>query len=142
MATLTTTLTADVTIGNTEYKVSQSDSITLTADNAVNQVITVPIASEIDVFKIGANPGAGQLTDVSFLIITNLDSTNFVRLRCKDDAAHAFDVKIDAGKSFIMNNRKLNVSATAAAFASFSDLDTISAQADTGACDIEILAVE
>ena len=49
------------------------------------------------------------------------------------------DVKLEPNRAFIFNSRELSVSATEGAFASFSNIDNIKAQADTAACDVELL---
>lgn len=137
MADLITTNNADVTIGGTTYSLSVSETITLTDDNAVKQVVTVP-TSETQIAGIGA-VGNGSLADVKFGVIVNRDGTNFVRLRLADTGGHTMDVKLLAGEYFVLHNRSLNVSTTEGAFASFSNIDTISAQADTASCDVELL---
>lgn len=137
MADLTNVLTTSVTIGTTDYSFSVSETISLTDDNITQQVLSVP-TSETDVATVGAI-GPGGLSDLKFMVISNRDGTNFVRVRVKDDAAHAFDIKLLAGEFFVLHNRSINVSATAGAFAAFSNLDTIAVQADTATCDVEIL---
>jgi len=137
MADLITTNNADVTIGGTTYSLSVSETITLTDDNAVKQVVTVP-TSETQIAGVGA-VGNGSLADVKFGVIVNRDGTNFVRLRLADTGGHTMDVKLLAGEYFVLHNRSLNVSTTEGAFASFSNIDTISAQADTASCDVELL---
>lgn len=137
MADLTNTNSSTVTIGGTTYSVAVSETISLTDDNAVQQVVTVP-TSETQIAGVGA-VGAGSLADVKFGIIVNRDGTNFIRLRLADTGGHTTDVKLLAGEYFVIHNRSLNVSATEGAFASFSSIDTISAQADTASCDVEIL---
>ena len=137
MADLITTNTTDVTIGGTTYSLSVSETITLTDNNAVKQVVTVP-TSETQIAGVGV-VGSGSLADVKFGIIVNRDGTNFVRLRLADTGGHTMDVKLLSGEYFVLHNRSLNVSTTEGAFASFSNIDTISAQADTASCDVEIL---
>ena len=136
MADLTNTLTSSVTIGTTEHSLTVSETITLTDDNVVHQTLSIP-TSETDIGKAGSVQPGG-LTDLKYAMIVNRDATNFVRLRVKDDGAHAFDIKLKAGEFAVIHSRELNVSATSAAFASFSNLDTIAAQADTATCDVEI----
>lgn len=137
MANLSTTANATVTLNGTNYSVSVSETIALTDDNAVQQVVTVP-TSETQIAGVGA-VGSGSLADVKFGIIVNRDGTNFVRLRLADTGGHTTDVKLLAGEYFVIHNRDLNVSTTEGAFSAFSSIDTISAQADTASCDVEIL---
>ena len=137
MADLTNTLTSSVTIGTTVHSLTVSETITLTDDNVVHQTLSIPHTAETDVAKAGSVQPGG-LTDLKYAMIINRDGTNFVRLRVKDDGAHAFDIKLKAGEFAVIHSRELNVSATAGAFASFSNLDTIAVQADTATCDVEI----
>lgn len=137
MADLTNTITTSVTVGNTTYNLSVNETITLTDDNVVKQVITVP-TSETDLATIGAVGPAG-LSDLAFLLVVNRDGTNFIRLRLKDTGGHTADFKVPAGQSLMIKTKDINVSTTGGAFASFSSIDTIAAQADTASCDVEIL---
>lgn len=137
MADLTNTVESTVTIGTTVHKVSVSETISLTNDNVVNQILEVSHSAETDIAKAGSIQPGG-LKDLKYALIVNRDATNFVRLRVKDDGLHTFDVKLKPGEFFVLHSRDLNVSTTAGAFAAFTNLDTIAAQADTAACDVEI----
>jgi hypothetical protein len=134
---LSTTFGATVTINGTTYAVSNNESITLTGEDAVLQTVNVP-TSETTLANLGA-VGPASLTDLSYLVVINRDGTNFVRLRLSDTGGATMDVKLEAGKAFVFNSRELSVSATEGAFASFSNIDNIKAQADTAACDVELL---
>ena len=136
-AILTTTYGATVTIDGTAYTVSNAETITLTNNEAVQQVIKVP-TSEIELANLGAQ-GPASLADLSYLVVINRDGTNFVRLRLSDTGGATMDVKLEPNRAFIFNSRELSVSATEAAFASFSNIDNVKAQADTAACNVELL---
>jgi hypothetical protein len=102
------------------------------------RVMTIPI-TEITVMQFGATPAAGQFisANVRYIRITNKDDTNFIRIRVIKSGGQTFDVKLEAGKSFIMGNTKESANTTGAAFSAFVDMDNISAQSDTSPCDIE-----
>ena len=134
---LTTTFGASVTINGTSYNVINNESVTLVGEEAVQQVINVP-TSETTIANVGA-VGPASLTDLSYLVVINRDSTNFVRLRLSDTGGATTDVKLTPGSAFIFNSRELSVSATEGAFSAFSNIDNIKAQADTAACDVELL---
>lgn len=134
---LTTTYGATVTINGSTYAVANNESITLTGEEAVKQVVSVP-TSETTIANLGA-VGPSSLTDLSYLVVINRDGTNFVRLRLSDTGGATMDVKLEPNRAFIFNSRELSVSATEGAFASFSNIDNIKAQADTAACDVELL---
>ena len=103
------------------------------------RIMSIPIASEVTVIGFSTAVAAGTFVsgDLKYLQITNLDELNFVRIRMKKNGAATFDIKLDAGKSFILGNTKESVSATAVAFSAFVDADSVNAQADTGEVDIE-----
>ena len=60
-----------------------------------------------------------------------------MRIRVAKTAGLTYDVKLEAGKYFILGNNKESASETNAAFVAFVDIDSISAQADTAPVDIE-----
>lgn len=134
---LSTTFGATVTINGTTYAVSNNESITLTGEDAVLQTVNVP-TSETTLANLGSL-GPGSINDLAFGVIINRDGTNFVRLRISDTGGATADIKLKAGEAFLLHSRDLSVSATEGAFASFSSIDNIKAQADTAACDVEIL---
>jgi len=139
-ADLAVTITEAITLNN----VDQGGSHTLTVSN-VNEVsrriLTVP-TSEVDVLGLSSANGQGDIDRAGFvyLRITNLDDTNFVRIRVNEDTGDTFDVKVEAGKSFMLTADKVEVNTTGAAFSAFVDIDQVSAMADTAAVDIEIFA--
>ena len=139
--TLTIATTATLTIGTTEYNLSKSHDV-VNVTNSANRRVTVPFASEVELIKIGASVAAGQLTKIDALYIINQDAVNFVRIRFEDTGAHTYDVKLKAGESHLIWSVDTNVSETGVAFAAFSSIDTIAAQADTADVDVEFLAVE
>ncbi len=102
------------------------------------RVMTIPL-TEVTVMAFGSAVAAGTFVsaNVKYIRITNKDDTNFIRVRVTDVGGQTFDVKVDAGKSFIMGNTKESVSATGVSFSAFVDYDNISAQADTAVVDIE-----
>lgn len=143
------------TITSQSLTVTVSEAITLNgqAINSENQVVieeineiakrimSVPSSSEVTMISFSTAVAAGTFVrgDVKYLRITNKDTINYARIRVKKSGADTFDVRLDAGKSFIMGNAKVNVSATAVAFATFQDADSISGQADTAAVDMEFV---
>ena len=142
MALLTIQKNYSITLDSgREAKLDASTSV----DN-VGEIISreakVPFGSEVTLVLIGAAIAAGQMTDVKFCIIQNLDTTNFVRLRLEDTGGHTMDVKLLPKQCFDVYNTKISVSETGAAFSAFSDIDTVSAQADTGDVNVAIFTGE
>lgn len=136
---LTVTHTEQITLGTTAMD-SSNQIIIPSIVQADKRIVNIPTASEVVVIAFNASAvAAGQFVqaNVKYVRFTNLDDTNFVRLRVKKTGADTFDVKILAGETFIMSNTKESVSATAGAFSAFVDADSINMQADTAAVPVE-----
>ena len=139
MAVLSVTKQYSVTLDNgTEFSVDYSGTVSNVGE-VINREMAIP-TSEVTLINIAAAVAAGTLTDLKFCFIKNFDATNFVRIRLEDTGGHTADLKLAPGESFDLFNTKINVSATGGAFASFSDIDTISAEADTASCIVGIFA--
>lgn len=139
--TLTSTVTATLTLDNTEYNVTNATSI-VNVTNSDKRRVTVPTGSEVNLIEIGAAVGSGTLTDIDYVLIVNRDTTNFCRVRFADTGGHTMDIKLKPGENFLFYSVDLNVSATEGAFASFSSIDKIAAEFDTAAGDLELLVVD
>lgn len=102
------------------------------------RVMTIP-TSEVTVIAFAAAVAAGTLVaaNVKYIRITNKDDTNFIRVRVTDVSGQTFDVKLEAGKTFMMGNVSESANTNGGAFSAFVSADNISAQADTAAVDIE-----
>lgn len=141
------------TITASDLTITVSEQITLNGQtiNSENQLViedineydkrimSIPTTSEVTVIALGTAVAAGTFIrgDMKYFRVTNLDAVNYARIRVKKNGADTFDQRLDAGKSFMMGNDRLSVSASAATFATFVNADSISMQADTGAVDIE-----
>lgn len=102
------------------------------------RVMNIP-TSEVTIMAFGAAVAAGTFiaANVKYIRIVNKDDTNFIRIRCIKTSGQTFDIKLDPGKPFIMGNTKESANTNGGVFSAFVDMDNISAQADTAACDIE-----
>jgi hypothetical protein len=106
----------------------------------VNDRIVSVGTAEQSLLLFDTAAAAGQFADstVDYLRITNLDSTNFVVLRLTHGSDEYF-VKIAAGDSFVLFETVMDAdSAAGVATATLANIDSIKAQADTAACDVEI----
>ncbi len=137
--TLTVTISEQIILNNQPIN-SENQLVIPSIGQVDKRIVSIPIATEVTVLAFGTAVAAGTVirANVKYIRITNKDATNFVRIRVKKAGAETFDVKVDAGQSFILSNAKESVSATAGAFSAFVDADSINAQADTGAVDIEL----
>lgn len=137
---LTVTISTAITLNG--QTINSENILTVDDVDAFDKrIMTIPFASEVVVIGFGAAVAQGTFItgNLKYLQITNLDTLNFVRIRVKKAGSQTFDVKLEAGKSFILGNTKESVSATAVAFSAFVDADSINMQADTAAVDIEYI---
>jgi hypothetical protein len=136
--TLVVELTTTLSLNNETFNTSNKLTIT-NIDQADKRILSIPSASEVEIVNFSTGVGAGTFVgaNVKYLQIVNKDSANFVRIRVAKTAGETFDIKLEAGKAFVLGNNKESVSETEAAFVSFVDIDSISAQADTADVDIE-----
>jgi hypothetical protein len=135
---LTATISEQITLNG--QAINSENQLVITNINEIDKrIVTIPTASEVTVIAFSTAVAAGQFiaANVKYIRITNKDDTNFVRIRVKKTGAETFDIKLDAGKSFLMGNNSESVSATAGAFSAFVTADSINAQADTASVDIE-----
>lgn len=147
MASTIVATTLTVTISETISLNSQDiNSINTLAIGSINEIdkriITVPFASEINVllFDTTASAGVYKRADVKYIRITNKDSLNFIRITLIDSSgALRASVKIEAGRSFIICSPVMSATSTGSAFATFSNLQIVSAQADTAPVDVEFV---
>lgn len=137
--TLTITISEQIILNNQPIN-SENQLVIPSIGQIDKRIVSIPTASEVTVLNFGTAVAAGTVirANVKYIRITNKDSTNYVRIRVKKTGADTFDVKVDAGQTFIMSNASESVSATAGAFSAFVDADSINAQANTAAVDIEI----
>ena len=86
------------------------------------------------------SPRGGEWTrsDVKYLRITNLDNSNYVALRLVNAGGAKMAVRLQAGQTFQLSPGYYLSSSTAAAPASWSEIDSIEASADTATVDIEV----
>ena len=137
--TLTVTISESLNLNN--QPINSENQLTRASIGQVDKrIVNIPTASEVTVVAFGTAVAAGTVirANVKYIRITNKDATNYVRIRVKKTGAETFDVKVDAGQSFILSNASESVSATAGAFSAFVDADSINAQANTAAVDIEL----
>ncbi len=136
-ATLTATISETISLNG--QPVNSTQTLTIPSITQIDKrIVTIP-TSEVAVIGFGSAVSTGQFiaANVKYIRISNLDDTNFVRIRVKKSGADTFDIKLQAGKTFMLGNVSESVSATGASFSAFQTADTIDAQADTAAVQIE-----
>ena len=146
-ADMTVTVTEAVTLngaarGNTNtYTISNIHEVS-------ERTVTVPI-TEKTIINMGTGINAGMFIegDVRYIRITNKDANNHVFLTFSNEDSDEFIVKVDKGQSFIYNadldggvvNTFDATSGTGAAVGNVADLVSVTAIADTAACDVEFI---
>jgi len=138
-ATATVTITESITLNG----VDQGGTNTLTIAN-VNEsdrrIATALSSGEQTIATFGTAVASGQYirANVRYFRITNLDDTNFMRVRVKKNSAESADFKVLAGSSFILTSGSMDVDGSAGSFSAFVDIDTVSVEANTANVDVEI----
>jgi hypothetical protein len=141
-ATMTVSITESVTINGTER--GNSNSFTLpNIHEVMERTITVP-TSEITLIIFGSTAvGTFAPGDVRYVRITNKDASNFVMLNIEGAASTDFTIRLDPGASYQIVST-LGAGTGVVDYADISgytleDLTYIKADADTAACDCEIM---
>jgi hypothetical protein len=139
-ADLTVTITESYTLNGVSYGNTLNKSYT--SNGQVLQRVMSVSTSDPAILNFGAADAAGQLTvgDYKYFRVTNLDDTNFITLTLYN-GADSFFYKVAAGDTFVLMNNEMDAIASSTTFGAFADITQIKADADTAACDIEIIAV-
>ena len=146
MATTVTPEIATVTISENIVLngVSYGNSIAKTYDSQgeVIQRIMSIATTFTDIFYTSSADGRGQVVDDDwcYFRITNLDDTNFLTLRLYNGTDSQF-FKLEAGESFFLMSPEIDIDASGTTFNAFADITRIAADADTAACDVEVLMI-
>lgn len=141
MATFQLTKQYSVTLDSGKEISLDASSTVENIGEVIDRDVKIPV-TEVTVLLIGAAIAAGQMTDIKLFVIHNTDQTNFITISLKDTGGHTTYLKLPAGQSFDIFNTKIDVSETGAAFGSFSDIDTISLQADTDPVIVTLISAE
>tara|TARA_R110002167_G_scaffold150128_5_gene343731 strand:+ start:2699 stop:3163 length:465 start_codon:yes stop_codon:yes gene_type:complete len=147
-STLKVTISEELNLEGTSYSATKTK--TFTTITSVYKTIVNVSTSGGEVLAIAAAAGnIGTLDQdlIEYIRITNLDTTNFVELGFEDTSGNnAFFIKLDAGRSYIVPISNLTSEhptffCTDAAHATGThvDIDSITADAHTAACNLEIM---
>ena len=148
-STLKVTLSEECNIEGVSYSGVRTKTISTITSIFKHIVPVTTTEGVILTFSSGGGDIANLDQDtVEYLRITNLDATNFVMISLKDGTAAVAAVRLDAGRSLIIPTPNTTTehpqffvdddSATSGAGATMLDIDTITADADTATCNIEI----
>ena len=150
---MTTTITAaDLTVTLTEavmlngYDQGSKNVQTISDVTEVNKRILVVTTTEATILTFGAAMAGGTYVvgDVKYMRFTNLDDTNFIVLTFANENDDEAAIKVDAGNSFVVFGDNSGGMADvmdakdSALSLSLGDMKSITADADTASCDLEI----
>ena len=142
-STLTVSITEKLIIDGRDYggKMQITETGILDVDRRIIAVGT----TEATVLTIGATPSAGVFVaaNLRYLRFSNLDLTNFIILTFANENDDEFAYALEAGKSLVMCSRSEGMvdiidAKDAALTYSLGDLKSITADADSAECDMEM----
>jgi len=139
MATLTVTIKEELVLNGKD--VGGTNIHTYGATEVYHRVVTIT-NTEKTILLFGAAVEGGTIKDatLAYLRITNLDTSNSMKLRIRD-AAQEFMIQVDAGSSFILTEDKLDADATGSdETITLAQIDSIKAVAAGSTQSIEIFA--
>ena len=152
---LTVTITEDfatdltgISSGATACNLNTSIAESITVNDILTRIISVTHTAEHTLYTTNDNGAyiSGQQFDdenITYARITNHDATNFIRLRLKNANDDEFSYKLAHGQSFLLWGHLASMDATAGAAITLgsgdNDIVAISAKADSGTCDVEIV---
>jgi hypothetical protein len=144
--TLTVRLSEDIVLNGQQQ--GGTNILTIPSINETSKRILTITTSKHDVMSFSSIVGKGNysLADMRYIRFTNLDDTNHLFLIFKNEDNDEFIVKLDKGQSFIYNGDLAGgtndtMEALTAGTASVSNVGyllSVSAQADTASCDLEL----
>ena len=154
MATLTTQVTEKIKLNNNIITSVNNKTIS-NINQVVKRVDTISTAfsgSGVEILKFvdsesEQTAGSFVKSDVKYIRVTNLDSTNYIDLYLIKTNTEETRFKLDAGKSFILSNGEFDATSTndvvvdgyvdMSYFSDMVDIDTIKAKANTSDISIE-----
>ena len=143
---LTVTLTERIVLNGSDH--GSINELTVGGINEVSKRITTVTTSKHELITFSGTMGRGNyvLGDMRYIRFTNLDDTNHLFLIFKNEDNDEFIVKLDRGQSFIFNgdlaggsnDTMESLTAGTASVSNVGYLLSVSAQADTDSCDLEV----
>lgn len=142
---LTVILREKVELNNQTF--GNRNSIEIGGINEVNQrIISVPTDDTTTLMNLSGSVGAGtfSISSLKYARITNLDNENHVRLSFVSSSAspasdhNRYDVRLDAGQSYIFTNSKISGSDSGDSFGTYVDFTSLKAKANTASVDLEL----
>ena len=148
-ATLTVTHQEQLTLNSRDYG-GYSTSTYTNIVNVDKRILTVTTSeASVATFAAAMAPGQYIPAKVKYMRFTNLDDTNHITLTFANENDDEFAVKLDAGQTFALcgdNGGGMAdvidaIDGTGLTY-SLGDMKSITADADTASCDMEIYIAE
>jgi hypothetical protein len=146
-ATLTVTITAAISLAGQDKGFSHSYTIGSVTE-VVNRIMAVPTSEMAVLVFTASTPGSTTAigldeANVRFIVLTNLDDTNFIQITTASENNNECAHKLEAGHSLMIpvsEEGVVNVhdASASALTVSFDDITSITALADTAECDLQI----
>ena len=139
-STLKITVKEEITLNGKKHEYKQEQEISDV--NMISQrIVRAPISLKT-VLSFGSAIAAGTYVaaDVKYIRITNLDNENYVTVGLLDSTnTESAYLKLEKGETIILHNTKLETNVNGAVWSTaFEDIETINAQANTAAVDLEV----
>jgi hypothetical protein len=144
-ATLTVTLTEAITLNGQDK--GSVNTLTIASITEVSQRIVEIPTTEITILSFGpTNPGAGAFdeADVRYIRLTNKDDANFIQVTVISENNNESVHKLEKGHSVFIAVSDEGVvdvhdaDSSALSSVSFDDITSVTALANTAACDLEL----
>ena len=139
-STATITISENLSLNGVTYGNAISKAFT-TQGEVIQRIMSIA-TTFTGIFNTAAADDRGTVVidDWCYFRITNLDDTNFINLRLYNGTDSQF-FKLEAGESFFLMSPDIDVTAAGTGFGAFADITQIAADADTAACDVEVLMI-
>lgn len=151
-ATATITIKCAISLAGQDKGFEHSYTIA-SVKEVYNRIVPINTTQEVAVLTfVATNPGTISVpglveADVRFILLTNLDDTNFIQIIMTNEDSDEVGIKLEANHSHLVAvsaEGVVNVMDAASAGAvtpTFGDLTTITAVADSGECDLQVIAL-
>ena len=143
-ATLTVQISESLTLNSRDYGGYHTATIAniVNVDKRIETITTTE--SSVMTFSTVVGPGQWIPAKVMYMRFTNLDDTNHITLTFANENDDEAAIKLDAGKSFMLcgdnSGGMVDVldALDSALTYSLGDLKSVTADADTASCDLEL----
>jgi hypothetical protein len=138
----TITITESISLGGVDRGGSHTRTISSVSEMD-RRVMEVSSSAETSLLNLGTANAQGQFVraNIRYIRVTNLDNSNFIRVRFMKSGAETADVKVLAGATFLMSDGSMDADTGAGSFSAFVDIDNVKAQANGSACDVEVVVL-